>query len=67
MRSLHDGMWHLGVERTLDLVRSRFYWPKIGADVEQNFKECFRCVRRKAQPQKVASLVNIQATKPVRT
>ncbi|XP_048109228.1 uncharacterized protein LOC125301028 [Alosa alosa] len=27
LKSLHDDMGHLGIDRTLDLVRSRFYWP----------------------------------------
>ncbi|KAL1269812.1 hypothetical protein QQF64_032101 [Cirrhinus molitorella] len=65
MSSLHDDMGHLGVERTVDLVRSRFYWPRMAADVEQKIKGCGRCVRRKAQPQKAAPLVNIQAARPL--
>lgn len=24
-----------GIERTVDLVRSRFYWPKMAKDVEE--------------------------------
>ncbi len=52
----------MGLERTLDLVRSRFYWPKMAADVEQNLKSCGRCVRRKTQPEKSAPLVNIHTT-----
>lgn len=65
MSSLHDSMGHMGVERTLDLVRARFYWPKMAADVEQKIKTCGRCVRRKSPPQKAAPLVNIQATRPL--
>lgn len=63
--SLHDQMGHMGIERTLDLVRSRFYWPRMGAEVEQKVKTCSRCVRRKSLPQKSAPLVNIQATRPL--
>lgn len=33
LQSLQDNMGHLGIERTEDLVRSRFYWPKIARDV----------------------------------
>ena len=44
LKGLHDDMGHLGVERTLDLVRSRFYWPKMAADVERKIKACGRCV-----------------------
>lgn len=63
--SLHDQMGHMGTERTLDLVRSRFYWPRMGTEVEHKIKTCSRCVRRKSLPQKSAPLVNIQATRPL--
>lgn len=65
MSSLHDHMGHMGMERTLDLVRSRFYWPKMASEVEQKVRTCGRCVRRKSLPQKAAPLVNIQATRPL--
>ncbi len=29
---LHEGMGHMGLERTLDLVRSRLYWLNITVD-----------------------------------
>ncbi|KAK7883969.1 hypothetical protein WMY93_027092 [Mugilogobius chulae] len=31
---LHDQMGHMGIERTLDLVRNRFYWPRMANDVQ---------------------------------
>ncbi len=62
---LHDDMGHMGLERTLDLVRSRFYWPKMATDVEKKIKSCGRCVRRKTPPEKAAPLVNIQTTRPM--
>lgn len=64
-QNLHDDMGHLGIERTFDLVRSHFYWPKIDADIEQKVKACERCVRRKTLPDKVAPLVNITTTRPM--
>ncbi|KAL3992153.1 cell division cycle protein 37 [Sarotherodon galilaeus] len=33
LHQLHDQMGHMGIDRTLDLVRSRFYWPKMTSDV----------------------------------
>ena len=27
LKGCHDGLGHLGIERTLDLLRDRFYWP----------------------------------------
>lgn len=64
LQSLHDDMGHMGFERTLDLARTRFYWPKMAADVEHKIRTCGRCIRRKALPEK-ASLVNIQTSRPL--
>lgn len=58
-------MGHLGAERTLELTRSRFYWPKMSQDVESKLKSCPRCVKRKSQPDKAAPLVNIQTSRPM--
>lgn len=38
LESLHNDMGHLGIERTLDLVRPRFYWPKMSLAVEEKVK-----------------------------
>lgn len=62
---LHDRMGHLGIERTLDLVRSRFYWPKMFEAVRNKIKTCERCVKRKSQPEKAAPLVNIRSSRPL--
>lgn len=48
LTSLHMDTGHMGVERTLDLFRSRFFWPRMAADVEAKVRTCERCVRRKA-------------------
>lgn len=65
MESLHDNMGHMGIERTLDLIRSRFYWPRMATDVENKVRTCGRCVCRKALPERAAPLVNIQVTRPL--
>ncbi|KAJ8007789.1 hypothetical protein DPEC_G00097840 [Dallia pectoralis] len=65
LKSLHDDMGHMGAERTLDLIRKRFYWPKMSAEVETKVKTCNRCIRRKTMPEKAAPLVNIIATRPL--
>ncbi|XP_070531568.1 uncharacterized protein [Ptychodera flava] len=67
LRGLHDDVGHLGKDRTLDLVRSRFFWPYMARDVETKIKSCERCVRRR-MPQgarSVAPLVNIQTSQPM--
>lgn len=32
LKSLHDNMGHLDIDRTLDLVHARFYWPRMAAE-----------------------------------
>ena len=51
LRSLHDDMGHMGLDRTLDLTRSRFFWPRMATDVERKIKTCSRCVRHKTPPE----------------
>ena len=65
MTHLHDETGHLGYERTLDLVRSRFYWPRMGKDVERKCESCQRCIRRKKRATKSAPLNIIQTTSPM--
>nr|XP_061828743.1 uncharacterized protein LOC133614632 [Nerophis lumbriciformis] len=62
---LHDQMGHLGTERTIDLIRARFYWPRMSIDITNKVKTCERCVRRKALPERAAPLVNIQTARPL--
>ncbi|KAL1274976.1 hypothetical protein QQF64_027790 [Cirrhinus molitorella] len=65
LESLHNDMGHLGIERTLDLVRSRFFWPRMSHTVEVKVKTCERCVRQKTSPERAAPLVNIQTSRPL--
>uniref|UniRef100_A0A8C2FDP1 Gypsy retrotransposon integrase-like protein 1 n=1 Tax=Cyprinus carpio TaxID=7962 RepID=A0A8C2FDP1_CYPCA len=58
-------MGHLGIERNLDLARSRFYWPKMAMTVEEKIKTCERCVKRKTPPERAAPLVNIMTSRPL--
>lgn len=65
LQSLHKDMGHLGVDRTIDLVRARFYWPKMSLSVEKMISTCERCVRRKSNPERAAPLMNIKASRPL--
>lgn len=44
LKNLHDDMGHMGTERTLDLARKRFYWPKMSAAVEVKMRTWNRCI-----------------------
>ncbi len=64
LRSLHDDSGHLGVERTAELLKDRFYWPRMSQHVEQYVKNCGRCIARKTLPKKVAPLNHITSSGP---
>lgn len=51
--SVHAGMGHQGIERTLQLLKPRCYWVGMYGDVEQWIKSCQRCVLTKMPQPKV--------------
>jgi hypothetical protein len=64
LTELHDNMGHVGRDRTIDLIRSRVYWPRWHCDVVEKVKNCRNCVCRKT-PADVAPLVPIVSTQPL--
>uniref|UniRef100_A0A672JC76 Gypsy retrotransposon integrase-like protein 1 n=1 Tax=Salarias fasciatus TaxID=181472 RepID=A0A672JC76_SALFA len=65
LKSLHDDLGHLGAERTTDMIRNRFYWPKIAASVEEYVRNCGECILRKAPAHKAAPLHQIVSDGPL--
>ena len=63
-KALHDDMGHQGYEKTLGLIRSRFFWPGMSKDVESWVHHCSRCLRFKGKPVR-APLVGIQTSEPL--
>lgn len=57
-------MGHPGRERTTSLIKEKFYWPGISADIEKWVSSCDRCIKRKTQPDR-APLVSITTTQPL--
>ena len=43
LKSLHDDMGHQGIERTLALLRERFYWPTMSQDASDYVTNCECC------------------------
>ncbi|XP_037298663.1 uncharacterized protein LOC119190566 [Manduca sexta] len=52
---------HLGVERTLQRIASRYYWPGMRASVTDYVKQCTSCQRYKVDARKPAGLVQSPA------
>ena len=65
LRGLHNDMGHPGREKTIALVRDRFFWPGMSSDTEAWVKKCGRCIRRKSSTNIKAPLVNITSTFPL--
>ncbi|KAL3969298.1 transcription factor SOX7/8/10/18 (SOX group E/F) [Sarotherodon galilaeus] len=64
-KELHQDMGHLGVERTLDLIRDRFYWPQMTKEVEHFVTEECECLKKKKPSKQTrAPLSPIQSTYP---
>ena len=57
-------MGHLGIERTIALLKDCFYWPSMVTDVKKHIRSCPRCLRFKTQPEK-SELNPIIATRPL--
>ena len=64
MLACHDDVGHLGLERSLDLLKDWFYWPNMAQDIETHIKQCDRCLRFKSKPQQT-ELHPIIATHPM--
>ena len=59
------GLGHLGIKKTLDVIKTRFYWPGYEGDVERWIKQCDECQKcNQLQRALQAPLETIQATYP---
>ena len=43
LTALHDHMGHQGIDRTLDLLRERVYWPSMAKDAQSWVTNCRHC------------------------
>lgn len=62
---LHNKVGHPGKDRTLSLLKDRFYWPNMQHDVEEWLRQCIRCVYHKSPTNVRAPLVSITTTRPL--
>ena len=56
---------HLGITKTLEKTRSRFYWPDMRADVERWCRECDNCAQVKPGPGYKARLTQVPVAAPL--
>ena len=65
LKAVHNDLGHPGSERTLRLLRDRYYWPGMTGCAERWVRQCDRCIRRKSPTNQRAPLVNIKTTQPL--
>ena len=64
IKGFYDDSGHPGQERTIQLIRERYYWPGVGKDVSEWIEKCNRCIRRKSTVDK-AQLVSVHSAYPL--
>ena len=52
MKACHDDIGHLVSERSLDLLKDRFYWAGMTTDMENHIQTYDRCLCYKCKPRK---------------
>jgi hypothetical protein len=59
MRDNHDSKiaGHLGVEKTIDAIKRKFYWPRLARTVKAYVLSCDACQRNKPQQRRPAGLL----------
>ena len=55
----------MGVRKTLEKIRRRFYWPGQKSDVEKWCSNCIACCSRKSPPRNKAPLEVSHASRPL--
>lgn len=46
-KKLHNEMGHQGVDRTVSLIRDRFYWPYMQKEIEEYVMQRCVCLKHK--------------------
>ena len=64
-KAYHEDLGHQGRDRTLSLIKRRFFLPGLDQFVTNRIQRCSSCIRRKTAPVKAAELVNITSTAPM--
>ncbi|MCG8049377.1 MAG: RNase H-like domain-containing protein [Candidatus Thiodiazotropha endolucinida] len=64
-KALHDDQGHQGRDRTLWLIKTRFFWLGMDGDISRGVELCDRCCHGKRRPVPAAELVSITTSAPM--
>ena len=66
LQQMHTMSGHQGIDKTLSLVRSRYYWSTLNQDVTDFVKQCKRCaIAKEPLPRIKAKMQHLIASKPL--
>ena len=65
LQGSHNDVGHLGRDRGINILRERFYWPRMNTELEEWIHNCDRCIKRKTSTNMRAPLVNITTSQPL--
>jgi hypothetical protein len=58
----HDGTGHRGVQSVFELIRHRFYWPHLRADVNHHVRSCHECQIRSLKRTEIPLTISAPTT-----
>jgi len=63
VKESHEGghMGHFGVDKTLDLIKGKFFWPHMRRDVQRHCSRCISCLKAKSK----TMLLGLYTTLPI--
>lgn len=64
LKELHNQMGHQGIDRTVLLIRDRFFWPYMQREIEQYVMSCTCLKQKKPSRETRAPLTNIATNQP---
>ena len=65
LEQLHNQSGHMGIHKTMENIKQRYYWPGYVSDVEKWIRECPQCQQRDhQQPNQHTPLGTIEAKYP---
>lgn len=64
LKELHNQMGHQGTDRTVSLIRDRFFWPQMQREIEQYVMSCTCLKQKRPNRETRAPLTNIVTTQP---
>ena len=65
MQSIHDGLGHQGIEKTIAVARSRCYWPGMAREITEYCRKCQRCTIAEAGKALHPTMGSLTASAPL--